>query len=147
MSNVKIVTTKPSRFGQKMNLPIDGEKNISNDGVVEVSQDAADLLVGKGAGWEYANKSAKTKKEAKVVEKVVEVVEEVAEEVTEEIVEESNDANGGDTQAVEIVEESNDLNDYTAKELKAMCADAGLPKSEWKNLNKGKLVTYLSDKM
>ncbi|MDA7514153.1 hypothetical protein N8508_00030 [bacterium] len=140
MSNVKIVTTKPSRFGQKMNFPIDGEKNISNDGIVEVSQDAADLLVGKGAGWEYANKSAKTKKEAKVVEKVVEVVEEVAEEVTEEIVEESNDANGGDTQAV-------DLNEYTAKELKAMCSDAGLPKSAWKNLNKGKLVTYLSDKM
>lgn len=131
MSKVKIVTTKPSRFGKKLIVPNAGEVQISVEGTLEVDAETAEILVEKSVGWDYVSK-APAKKEIKkeVVEEPISeepVVEEMAEETT---------TNG------EV-----DLSDYTKKELQQLASDAEMPESEWKKLNKSNLVAYLNEKM
>lgn len=131
MSKVKIVTTKPNRFGKKLIVPNAGEVQISVEGTLEVDAETAEMLVEKSVGWDYAEK-APAKKETKK-----EVVEEpISEEpVSEEIEEETTD------------KKEVDLSDYTKKELQQLASDAEMPEGEWKKLNKSKLVAYLNEKM
>lgn len=50
-SKKKIKTVLKDLGGKKLNLPIDGEVTISEDGTVEVSELCCELLVVKGSGW------------------------------------------------------------------------------------------------
>lgn len=51
MSKVKIQSTDKSIHGKTVGLPIDGKVSVSAEGIVEVSEQAAKLLLGAGAGW------------------------------------------------------------------------------------------------
>ena len=124
---MKIVTKKASRFGRDMNFPLNGLGSISADGVADVSNECADLMVKSGAGWEYADEkaAAKAEKAAAKKEVVEEVAEEVTEEVTEEVVEEVAEV-GGIIEADTDVTEDVDMSKMSKEQLKQVLKDAGV---------------------
>jgi len=144
---VKVKTNRNSRLGQTIGIPNHGDVEVPVNGVIEVSEDTANLLVEKGRGWEYTDE--KVKKPVKEKVKAEEPVE------AEEIVVEANDSNGGETQTIEetaIEEDDNvvevDLEKMGMKELKDLCINQELPNEEWEKIKSKKgLREYLDSKL
>lgn len=62
---VKIKAKNPAVKGMKLIVPIDGTIDINANGIAEVSENAATLLVNKTNDWEYLD-SSKDNKSTKV---------------------------------------------------------------------------------
>ena len=121
---MKIKAKNPkSVAGTRLIVPVDGLIAIDSEGVVEVSDACAEILVNQTFDWDYAE--PKRGAEEKVVE---EEEEQEEEEPTER----------------EKFEE--ELKSMTVAQMKKLCADGGLPEGEWKNLNKALLAQYLLSK-
>lgn len=60
---MKIVALNPSVKSMKLIVPIDGMIDINADGVADVSDKAAELLVNKTNDWTYVDKAKVTKEE------------------------------------------------------------------------------------
>lgn len=69
---IKIKAKNPSVKGMKLIVPIDGTIDIDANGVAEVSESAANLLVNKTNDWSYLSEKSETKdivdEDAQVVE-------------------------------------------------------------------------------
>ena len=53
----KIEVRNLTKRNMKMIVPIDGEIEIDDKGIVELSVECAELLVTKGKGWKYPHKA------------------------------------------------------------------------------------------
>lgn len=58
---MKIKAKNPSVKGMKLIVPIDGTIDIDANGIAEVSENAADLLVNKTNDWSYLSEEPETK--------------------------------------------------------------------------------------
>lgn len=119
METVKIKSTDNSVFGKQVVLPIDGETSVSADGILEVSEAAAKLLVENTSDYTYLPDPAKAKETKKAAEKAekpaakkkVETVEE-----TEEETEEEEDDSDEDTEEEETEDEDTDEDDTDSED-------------------------------
>jgi len=85
---MKIKSTNVHAFGTTIVIPIDGQVTLSNEGTVEVSQEAGELLIANSPNWssdEEVKEVKKSKKaeEPKKSEETTEAVETAGEEVKE----------------------------------------------------------------
>ena len=71
---MKIVALNPSVKSMKLIVPIDGMIDINADGIADVSDKAAELLVNKTNDWAYVNKTKVTKEEKVEVDEDAQVV-------------------------------------------------------------------------
>ncbi len=101
---MKIKSTNVHSFGKTVSIPIDGKVTLSEDGVVEVSQEAGELLIANSPNWESAEEGKKATK-AKKADKV--------ENTTEEI--KDGETNEGDNKEPEITKDS--LNELEYSDL------------------------------
>jgi len=104
----KICTKKPNRIGKDINFPIDGLKTVGEDGIVELSDECAELMLTKSIGW------SELEGESDDDTDVEEDVDVDSEEVSEKEEAEEAEANGVD------------LNDMSKEELKSVLKEAGV---------------------
>jgi hypothetical protein len=62
---MKIVTSSKQVFGKKLNVPFDGTVEVSEEGILEVSDKCADVLLKQPNFSEIAKPAAKASKSAK----------------------------------------------------------------------------------
>ena len=80
---IKIKAKNPSVKGMKLIVPIDGTIDINANGVAEVSESAANLLVNKTNDWSYLSDKPSTKE---IVDEDAQVVEGIKKMNIEEMV-------------------------------------------------------------
>lgn len=133
---MKIVSKGKKVTSTKLIVPIDGMIEIDNEGIADVSAKCAAILVNNTNDWDFLRKQ----KETEVVEETEETTEEETEqeETTEEETEETEEQS-----EEKMLEE---LNNSSLEQLRSMCAEAGFPEKEWKNLSKKLLVKYMLKK-
>lgn len=135
---VKIVTKRPNRIGQKMVLPVVGEVQISDKGLVEVPADIAKTLVHNSIGWEYADST-------------------IGDPGDHDQENDNHADGGGDGQDADAYDgkhddqeqgEGGDLDAMSYTALREVAAKANLPEDEWKALkSKKSMIGYLQSKM
>ena len=152
---VEIVTLKKNRFGRSIVIKSQ-DVHIDMQGHALVNEDivSAALI----AGFELVDKSVKftTEEDQKHVEEVSNILESAkaeaaaivaaAEKQASEIIAEAERQAG-------IIKQENRVDEKAAKkaeleskrvdDLKALCADAGMPEDQYKNLKKAELVDLL----
>ena len=128
---VKLNTDDESLFSRKLNIPVDGEVQISKKGVVLVSDEAADILTNGDSG--FYSTEAKTQEP----EQEEETAEETAEEETDE---EKQKA---------IEEKAKDLEKFTLKQLIELAKNSEIPEDKFKSAKNSKkeMVKFLSNEM
>ena len=152
---VEIFTEKKNRFGKSL---IVGNKTIQIDakGHSMVPEDiVSQALI---SGFELVDKTVKfeTEEEQKHVKEVNDLLECARQEAKSIIAEAEKKAKEIISQAeIEAgkIHEENQVDEKEAKkaelsskkvdDLKALCADAGIPEEDWKNLKKAELVDLL----
>lgn len=113
---MKIKAKNPNAVaGSRLIVPIDGLISIDSEGMVEVSDACAQVLVTQTNDWDYAE----DKKSA------------------------DNTDEQGEVEPTEREKFEKELKSMTVPQMKKLCADGGLPEAEWKNLNKGLLAKYI----
>ena len=133
MEKVKIKAKSTSMYGKKINLPIDGEVKIDENGILEVSSECANLLVEKTENYSFiedeqpaplkkdnakketkedddskkSSKKSETLKKSKKVEEVEETEDETEEdeETSEEETEDDDSDNEEDDEDVTYTKE------------------------------------------
>lgn len=137
---VKLKTDDSSLFSRKLNIPIDGEVQISKKGVVLVSDDAADLLLARHNSF-YSTDSKEKEKE-----------------------DEDNDENDGDDEDQNdsegdsetdeekekaIAEKAKDLEKFTLKQLIELAKNSQIPEEQYKSAKNSKkeMIKFLSNEM
>jgi hypothetical protein len=132
MKSIKI--NDESFFGKSINIPFDGEVKLDENGVVSVSDEAAEQLIEGTSDWTLVTKTIKKKP-------VIEEVEETEEDET--VVEEENEELT-ETEEEEVVS----LDSLSVEELIQICEEANFPKSEWGKYTKSKkaLEKYIAKK-
>lgn len=140
MEKVKIKAKSTSMYGKKINLPIDGEVKIDENGILEVSSECANLLVEKTENYSFVEekeaattkkddkkksetektkKSETTKKSSKKVEEDEEETED--EETEDETSEEETDEDDSDDNSDDSEDEEEDEDvTYTKEDLNAL---------------------------
>lgn len=135
MSKIEIRTGNVNAFGQKRALPIDGEVIVSEEGIVEVSEECAKLLV-DGGTWSYADE----------------------EDDSEEITEDNNNGEGGgdddgnndvtfvsDTEVLKFMAKQN--NEIIGEVIEKNGLDKANPEAYKLATTKAKLVAYIKANM
>lgn len=144
MEKVKIKAKSTSMYGKKINLPIDGEVKIDENGILEVSSECANLLVEKTENYSFiedeqpaplkkdntkketkedddskkSSKKSETSKKSKKVEEVEETEEDEEDEETSE--EETEDDDSSDESDDSDNEEDEEDVTYTKEDLNAL---------------------------
>jgi hypothetical protein len=126
MKKVKIISKNKALFGKAVNLPVDGKVKISESGELEVSQEAAELLVNGSSHYYYS----------------VSAAEEIEDEEIEDIEEDNED---------EDIEEDiftvESLMELSLKDMKDMAKSAGYPGAEYVKIRtKKEMAEYLVSK-
>lgn len=114
--------------GIRLIVPVDGLIAIDSEGAVEVSEQCAEILVNQTNDWSYADVAPKAAD---------------ASEEEEELEEEEGGETAEPTEREKFEEE---LKSMTVAQMKALCAEGGLPEAEYKNLNKALLAKYILSK-
>ncbi len=122
---MKIKAKKETIASMKLIVPVDGIIVIDAEGVADVSEKCADLLVNNTNDWDYI--SEKSEKKETISEENI---------VKEEKTDIDNER--------EMLEKT--VRSAKISELKEMCAEAEFPESEWKNLTKALLAAYILKK-
>lgn len=143
---MKIQSKNDSVKSMKLIVPIDGMIVIDENGMTDVSENCAEILVTMTNDWEYVEEKEKKHSTKETEEK----------EVTDSE-EEENDANGEETDSEDENSESeedeegtvsvDELRKLTYKQLRETASEAGFPEEEWGKLKKELLVQYLMKKM
>jgi hypothetical protein len=144
---MKIKTSNESLYGSEVKLPIDGKVSVSKEGIVEVSDVCADLLLNSGGGnWSKvaaisesgttnAKKVASSKNQPKKEEEEVEVEVSEAEEIEVEV---------SQTEEEEEVEDLETLikkvKSLTAPELVELANQSQYPEEEFSKIKNNKLL-------
>ena len=144
---IEIVTTRSKRFGKELSFPDVGVKSISAEGVVELPEDIAKLMVENGSGWDYKG-DFNTE-----IQKTEDGGEQLIGSEEEEIIvpKESEPINAPEEEEKE--EDSNeeentevDLNDLSVVKLRAICKEAGFQSKDYIKLKKDKLIEFIQEK-
>lgn len=171
MEKVKIKAKSTSMYGKKINLPIDGEVKIDENGILEVSSECANLLVEKTENYSFveekeattkkddkkksetekSKKSETTKKSSKKVEEVEEDEEETEEEETEDETsdEETDEDNSDDSEDEEEDEDvtytKEDLNALEITDLIEILKEANISEDKYEKFKtkKGLLINFI----
>ena len=131
----KIVTKQRLRFGRKLGFAIDGVKEVDENGVVELSDEGAELMVTRGSGWAYLDGLVSTKKVEKKVEEEIKKAEEAVAEVC-------------DSEEEEEAQDSVDLDSMTAKELREVLKSADLYDAKLHaKASKKKLIEFIKENL
>lgn len=168
MEKVKIKAKSTSMYGKKINLPIDGEVKIDENGILEVSSECANLLVEKTENYSFIEdeqpaplKKDNTKKETKEDDdskksskksKKVEEVEETEEdeETSEEETEDDDSSDESDDSDNEEDEEDvtytkEDLNALEISDLIEILKEANISEDKYEKFKtkKGLLINFI----
>ena len=123
---MKIKAKKETIASMKLIVPVDGLITIDAEGIADVSEKCADLLVNNTNDWKFLvedSEGEKTASEGEVVN------------------DEEEDTPKSDR---ELFEEK--IRTANKNELIEMCTEAKFPETEWKKLSKALLVEYLLKK-
>lgn len=166
---IKIKSKSSALFGKKVNLPIDGEVEISTDGTLEVSEKCANLLVEKTEHYSYVESETKkddskddsTKKVTKPVtdkkaDKKAVKVEKTEELEDEEDESEEDESENEDEQEDEETEDEDDsednvpltkesLNELEIEDLISILKDAEIEEDKYSKFvtKKGLLINFI----
>ena len=147
----KIVTKQRLRFGRKLGFAIDGVKEVDEKGVVELSDEGAELMVTRGSGWAYLDGSVSTKKVDKKVQEEIKKVEEAVAEVCddeEEINSRMDIIGQNGNEGLHYEEETADLDSMSAKELREVLKSADLYQAKiHAKASKKKLIEFIKENL
>lgn len=140
---VQLKTELKHRWGRANVLPIVGEVEISEEGVIEVeSQEVAEQVVNLGIGFNLVEELEEIK--PKTEESDLDLEE--GEEEIKPNVEENEPLNEAPKMSeAEVAQVRNVLGDMTVAQLKEKVKD--FPSVEWRSLNKAELIEYLITKL
>lgn len=141
---VQLKTELKHRWGRANVLPIVGEVEISEEGVIEVeSQEVAEQVVNLGIGFNLIEELEEIK--PKTEESDLTPEEEDEEEIKPKT-EENEPLNKAPKMSdAEVAQVRNVLGDMTVAQLKEKVKD--FPSAEWRSLNKAELIEYLITKL
>lgn len=140
---VQLKTELKHRWGRANVLPIVGEVEISEEGVIEVeSQEVAEQIVNLGIGFTFIEELEEIKPKTEESDLDPEEDEEEIKPKTEENEPLSEASEMSDA---EVAQARNVLGDMTVAQLKEKVKD--FPSAEWRSLNKAELIEYLIAKL
>jgi len=143
MSKIEIKTSNKNAFGQVRSLPIDGEVTIGEDGVVEVSEECAALIV-DGGSYTYADEEDDTEEQLEAARKADE---EAAAKEAGENGEDDDDGNefASETEILKFIAKLK--NENITEVIKQNGLDKADPEGFKKATTKAKLVAYIKANM
>lgn len=155
---VQLKTELKHRWGRANVLPIVGEVEISEEGVIEVeSQEVAEQVVSLGVGFDFIEELEEIKPKAEEIKPKTEEIKPKTEESdlnpegeNEEEIKPKTEENEPLNEApkmsdAEVAQVRNVLGGMTVAQLKEKVKD--FPSAEWRSLNKAELIEYLITKL
>lgn len=149
---VKLKTNQSYRFGQKNIIPYAGEVEISNEGIIEVSEEIAHKVVGSNCGFNFLlEEKVEEKKEDDVIEKVEK--NDFNENQNNDLEKVENDSfqpeleEEDEEEEMDIEKIREELKSKTVEELKTVARDSGLNEEEFKGKKKDELIDFLIEKI
>lgn len=136
---MKIKAINPKVRSMKLQVPYDGLITINEEGVAEVSDKAAKLLVNGTADWAYLTSGETKGKGKKDGEQEPKKTEPTPPEENEEVVEETETPEDGDGGKEEVDETKliiDGIKKMSLEEMIATAKDAGYPEDEYKKFMK-----------
>lgn len=165
MEKVKIKAKSTSMYGKKINLPIDGEVKIDENGILEVSSECANLLVEKTENYSFveekeattkkddkkksetekSKKSETTKKSSKKVEEVEEDEEETEDETSDEETRDDSDDSEDEEEDEDVTYTKEDLNALEITDLIEILKEANISEDKYEKFKtkKGLLINFI----